>query len=73
MVCKVVANVACNNQLGFRDRERVVLGLVEDNVHCVHLQMDVISGLMANGSCRHGQGVSYSPKGCQRSSKLIRR
>ena len=64
---------ACDDQLGFRDRERVVLGLVEDNVHCVHLQMDVISGLMANGSCRHSQEVSCSLMGCHRSSKLIKR
>lgn len=42
-----------HNQLGFRNREWIVLGFEQNDVHCVHLHMYVVSGLVADSSCRH--------------------
>jgi len=40
-------------QLGLRNREWIVLGFEQNDVHCVHLHMYVVSGLVADSSCRH--------------------
>ncbi len=60
-------------QLGFRNREWIVLGFEQNDVNCVHLHMYVVSGLVADSSCSHIVNESDRAWGTVKHHKVCQR
>lgn len=74
MVCEDVADMCSEHvKLGFRNRERIILGFEQNDVNCVHLHMYVVSGLVADSSCSHTINKSDRAWGTVKQHKVCQR